>query len=80
MLKFHTKKEMDDLYADPLVATLQYFTEQELQEEIIPSALAFTNKEENLTTKRIGAHILCSASTVITDKIFYKKKVWPRVS
>jgi len=36
--------------------------------------------EENLTTKRIGAHILAYASVVIKDKVFYKKKVWSRVS
>ena len=71
---------MDDLYSDALVATLSFYTDQELQQEIIPLALQFSNKEENLTTKRIGAHILGHVATVITDKVFYKKKVWPRVS
>lgn len=36
--------------------------------------------EENLTTKRIGAHLLAHTSVVITDKVFYKRKVWSRVS
>ena len=36
--------------------------------------------EENLTTKRIGAHILAYSAGIIKDKVFYKKKVWGRVS
>ena len=80
ILKYHTKKEMDDLYSEALVSTLCYYSDDELQKDIIPLALSFTNMEENLTTKRIGAHLLAFISTIIDDKVFYKRKVWGRVA
>ena len=29
-LKFHTRKEMDDLYSEALVSTLNYYSDEEL--------------------------------------------------
>ena len=43
MLKLFTKKEMDDLYADVLKETLQYFSDDELISEVLPLALSFSN-------------------------------------
>ena len=70
---------MDDLYADTLRETLQYFSEEELKNTVIPQALTYSSGQENLTTRRIAAHILGQVSSLISDKVFYKQKVLGRM-